>query len=793
MTSQKHIHALELDKVLQLLSEKATCEISAQLLKDTTPLTTYAEVVTAVQQTADINSLSTRFGTPSLGGLPECTDMIKRAEVGGRLSIKELLTIGRLLKTIRTVKKWKETAATTTSVDYLFDILAPAKLIEDALELAILSENEIADSASSDLFTIRKRIKRAHSHIREQLDKIIRSNQYSKVLQESIITIRDGRFVVPVRTECKNELQGLVHGASSSGATVFIEPMAVVQANNEIRMLENEEQQEIDKILLELSGKIGLVGSSLKESFTALVDLDLIFAKSRLADSMKASVPQINKKRVINLKKARHPLIDKNLVVPVDIALGETFDTLVITGPNTGGKTVSLKTLGLLTLMAACGLLLPVADGSSVPVFENVLADIGDEQSIEQSLSTFSAHIKNLITILDLAHENSLVLVDELGSGTDPIEGAALAVSIIEKLRSQKAMIAATTHYAEIKMYALTTDGVENGSCEFDVNTLSPTYRLLIGVPGRSNAFAISKRIGLHDAVIERAKDLVSTENARFEDVIDKLEETRHQLEIEQTAAMSNRQKAEQFRKEIEREKNRLQREADLEIERARQQAQTIVERVKVQSDLLMNELETIKKEKDKADFSNLVSTASGQYKGKIDKLRNLADPVIEKKKDSYKLPRQLKSGDTVLITDIGTEGVIVSGPAATGHYIVQAGIMKTKVKADGLRLVDKKENKVTFNNKRRVSHSINKSKEKVKLDLDIRGMTCDEGIMELDRFIDRSVLMGVGSVTIIHGKGTGVLRTAIQTRLRKHKNIRTFRDGVYGEGESGVTVAELK
>ncbi len=649
------------------------------------------------------------------------------------------------------------------------------------------------DTASTELASIRRRIKRAQSNIREQLDKILRSNQYSKVLQEAIVTIRDGRFVVPVRTECKSEMQGLVHGASSSGATVFVEPMVVVEANNEIRMLENEQQIEIDRILLELSSKVGAIAPQLQLTFAALVDLDVIFAKSRLADSMRAAVPQINKDGLIRLVKARHPLIDKNVVVPVDITLGDKYDTLVITGPNTGGKTVSLKTLGLLTLMAACGLLLPVGDNSTVPVFESVLADIGDEQSIEQSLSTFSAHIKNLITILEHANERSLVLVDELGSGTDPIEGAALAVSIIEKLRAQKAIVAATTHYAEIKMYALTTEGVENGSCEFDVNTLSPTYRLLIGVPGRSNAFAISKRLGLPNEVIERAKDLVSTESARFEDVIDKLEETRKQLEIEQIATMSNRQKAELLRKEVEREKNRLQREADAEIEKARDKAQSLVERVKAQADLLMNELETLKKEKDKEEFSKKVAETSGKYKGKVDSLRKAADPVIQKKKDDYKLPRQLKSGDTVYITDIGTEGVIVSGPAATGHYIVQAGIMQTKAKAESLRLVENKDSKVSFNNKRRVSHNIKKSKEKVQMDLDIRGMSCDEGIMELNRFIDRSVLMNVGSVTIIHGKGTGVLRKAIQSHLRQHRNVRTYRDGVYGEGETGVTVAELK
>ncbi len=794
MTSQKHISALELDKVLELLAGRATCSVSAERLRKLTPLTSYNAVTESIKKTADIHALSTKHGTPGLGGIADTTDMLHLAARGGRLSIGDLLAVTRLLKTIRTVKSWHKTAATETAVDDLFEILYPAKNLEDILDKAIISETELADTASPELASIRKRIIRAQSSVREHLDKIIRSTGYSKILQEAIVTIRDGRFVVPVRTENKGEINGLVHGTSASGATVFIEPMAVVEENNRLRMLESEEQQEIDRILLELSGMVGEISVMLIESFDALVELDMVFAKSRLADTMRAAVPVVNNDGIIRLRKARHPLIDKDAVVPVDITLGETFDTLVITGPNTGGKTVSLKTLGLLTLMAACGLMLPVGDGSTVPVFENVLADIGDEQSIEQSLSTFSAHIKNLISILEHANERSLVLVDELGSGTDPIEGAALAVSIIETLRSQGAVIAATTHYAEIKMFALTTDGVENGSCEFDVETLSPTYRLLIGVPGRSNAFAISKRLGLRDTVIERAKDLVSTENLRFEDVIDRLEETRQQLELEQTAAMSNRQQAQYLKEQIENEKKRLQRVMDEELAKAREQAKTLVERTKSQTDLLLNELEALKKDKDKQEFSQRVGKTASGYKKRIEKLRDEADPVMPTKREDYKLPRKLKSGDTVMITDIGTEGVIISGPDNGGRYMVQAGIMKTKVSEKSLRLVENNTKKTTFNSHRVVREkSSSKASAKATTELDIRGMTADEGIVELDRFIDRSVMMGLGTVTIIHGKGTGVLRTAVQARLKKHRNVRSQRPGVYGEGEAGVTVVELK
>lgn len=793
MTTEKHLHALELDKVLELLAAKATSEASATKIRALRPCDDYNDVADAVRRTADINSLSIRFGTPGLGGIHDCTAAINRAAIGGRLTIPELIRVGRVLKTIRNIKDWWLGADTATAADDLFEVLYPAKGLEQTLDNAIAGEDELADSASAALGDIRRKMRRAQSKIREQLDSIIRSPQYAKVLQENIITLRDGRFVVPVKTECKNELKGLIHGASSSGSTVFIEPMAVVDANNEIRMLENEEQQEIDRILLELSGQVGDIAPMLNDSFIALVELDMLFAKSRLADEMKASVPIISRDRVIRLHKARHPLINKDRVVPVDITLGESFDTLVITGPNTGGKTVALKTLGLLTLMAACGMLLPTGSDSHLPVFHRVLADIGDEQSIEQSLSTFSSHITNIISILDIADRDSLVLVDELGAGTDPVEGAALAVSIIEALRSKGAMLAATTHYAEIKMYALTTDGVENGSCEFNVETLSPTYRLLVGVPGRSNAFAISQRLGLPMPVIERAKTLVSTESRRFEDVVDALEATRQQLEQEQVAALSNRQQAEYIKKSLEQEKKRLQQEMERELQKAREQAQTIVERVRSQTDALLQELEELKKQRDKDDFSAKVGSLKGGYKGRIETLRSMADPVIKPKQEQYRLPRQLKGGDTVLISEIGTEGIVLSGPDSSGCYMVQAGIMKTKVSADGLRLVDNRDKKVTFNNQRRVASKPVSRGEAPGMELDIRGMDTGEGIMELDRFIDRAVLSGINVVTIIHGKGTGVLRTAVQERLRKNRSVRTFRAGVYGEGDAGVTIAELK
>lgn len=798
----RHWKALELDKILEKLAEKTSSETSRARALDIRPYTDRRDAAASLARTADINSLTNRYGTPSLGGIHDWGDALSRAKIGARLSIPELIGITRVLKTIRNIKDWRRQCADPTAADFLFEALTPDKGLEDDIDAAILNEEQLADGASPALAEIRRKIRRAQLSIRERLDQMIRSPQYAKVLQESIVTIRDGRFVVPVRAECKSEVKGLVHDTSSSGATVFVEPMAVVEANNEIRMLEGEEQQEIERILLELSGRVGAIADSVIWSFDALCELDLLFAKSRLADEMRAVVPELREDRVVELRSARHPLIPRDKVVSVDIFLGKSFDTLVITGPNTGGKTVALKTLGLLCLMAACGLMIPAATGSGVPIFSRVLADIGDEQSIEQSLSTFSAHITNIIDVLEQADENSLVLTDELGAGTDPVEGAALAVAILEAFRARGALMAATTHYAEIKMYALTTPGVENGSCEFDVDTLSPTYRLLIGVPGRSNAFAISRRLGLPEPVIERARELVSSENARFEDVVDRLEQSRQALEKEREAAEGYRREAEALRREGASERERLEAEARRELDKAREDARTLVERVRSQTDLLLNELEELKKQKDKEDFGKKVSEMQGHYKKRMDKLRDAADPVREHKSRGGP-GRPPKSGDTVLILELGTEGTVLSGPDSSGNYAVQAGIIKMSLPAGRLQVVDTSDRRVTLNGRRREppatagargtgASDIGRTRE-AGSELDIRGMASDEGIIELDRFIDRALLAGLTSITIIHGKGTGVLRAAVQDRLRRHSRVKSFRPGVYGEGEAGVTIAELK
>ena len=751
----KHHRTLELDRVLEMLAEQATCAASKELALRLEPCDNYRDACDALRRTADINTLTARYGTPGLGGIQDCTGALQRAKLGSRLSAGEILQVARVLRTIRTIKKWRGQGETPTAADDLFHVLAPVEGLEKDIFDAILSEEEIADTASPALNDLRRRIRRAQLKVREQLDGIIRSPQYAKALQEPIVTMRDGRFVVPVKIECKNDVKGLVHDTSSSGATVFIEPMAVVDANNEIRMLQNEEQLEIDRILQEFS-----------------------------------------EDGIIEFRKARHPLIQKEKVVPVDIRLGDGFDTLVITGPNTGGKTVALKTLGLLTLMAACGMMLPVATGSRAAVFTHVLADIGDEQSIEQSLSTFSSHIVKIIEILKVADTKSLVLTDELGAGTDPTEGAALAVSIITALRQRGARLAATTHYAEVKMYALQTDGVENGCCEFDVATLSPTYRLLIGVPGRSNAFAISRRLGLPEEIIDEAKSMVSSENTRFEDVVSELESTRQQLENEVTAAETARSEADRLRAEMKKQTEAHEAALEKLEAEARDNARALVERTRSRTDLLLNELEELKKQKDKADFSEKVAAMRQGYNRRIEELRDTADPVKKRKTEEYHLPRALREGETVTVAAINRQGTVISGPDKNGAYQIQLGNMKMKCEPGELRLPEDApkppKKKQTPTGGTRTSRPGNTERE-ARTELDIRGMASDEGLMEVDRFLDRCMMMGIKNATIIHGKGTGVLRAAVQQHLRRLSFVKSQRPGMYGEGEMGVTVVELK
>ena len=765
----KFYKCLELDKILLLLADETSIERSREAALALEPSSGLFEANELLAETNDAHMLVGRFGTPSFGTVRDMTNAIRRAQAGAVLNTLELLRIAELLRVIRSLEEWrKKSASIETKLDMRFNMLAPNKYLETKITTSILSEDEIADTASHNLQDIRRKISIASSKVRERLDKIIHSASYQKFLQDSIVTIRGGRFVIPVKAEFRSSVPGLVHDTSASGATVFIEPMGVVEANNDIRILRSKEQAEIERILANLSAEIGAYADSMCKSYDILVQLNLIFAKANLAYKMKATAPILNADGRIKIKKARHPLIDPEKVVATDIELGTSFDTLVITGPNTGGKTVTLKTIGLFSLMAMCGLMIPASDNSELSVFDDVLADIGDEQSIEQSLSTFSAHMTMIIQILKRANDRSLVLIDELGSGTDPAEGAALATAILERLRSMGVRLAATTHYDEIKRFALETNGVENGCCEFDIKTLRPTYRL-----------------GIDDEIILRAEELVSQENTRFEEVVKKLEDSRSVLEEKLIEAENTKRESEQILKEANEKAERIEKDAKNELDLAKAQAGNIVQKARAQVYALLDELEAVKKKQ------NVTAEDKAKLKAGIRNMENDADPIERRKNDEYVLPRKLKKGDNVLIFDIDKKGIILDIDETAQNALVQAGIVKMRVEFSNLRLL--KEDTV--------KKPIRKSTRTVKTDVsrtastevDVRGQTAMEAIMSVDNAIDSAILMNLNTLTIIHGKGTGVLRKEIQAHLKKHPSIRSYRLATYGEGDAGVTIAELK
>lgn len=791
----KNSKALEFDKVLEKLAEFTCCEDARENALNLKPETNLASARALLSQTADAYMLLARFGGPSFGGLKNVNNALSRANAGSVLNTKELLDIAGVLRVIRTLSQWRASNAGVQCVlDPLFNALQPNKYLENAIFNAIVSEEEISDNASPALADIRRKIRIQESKVREQLDKFTRSQANSKYLQENIITQRNGRYVVPVKNEYRGEIAGLVHDTSSSGATVFIEPMAVVEANNEIRVLQAKEREEIERILYELSAQAGDFSQSIKNSYECALELNLIFAKAQYAYKIKAMPPTLNDSGIINLRAARHPLIDPKKVVPVDIMLGKDFDTLVITGPNTGGKTVSVKTLGLLSLMAMCGLMIPAGDRSEISVFNEILADIGDEQSIEQSLSTFSAHMTNIIKIMETAEYGSLVLIDELGAGTDPVEGAALAMSVLEALHEKGAKIAATTHYAELKAYALETPRVENGCCEFDVATLRPTYRLLIGVPGKSNALAISEKLGLDPAVIDRARELVSSENKEFENVVDRLEATRRKMEDEYENARRLADKAQKEKEAADKQREEISKLREQELEKARSQAMRVVEQAKREAYTLLQELDKLKKEQQKAkDAAELARRARALVKRGVEAIDSAADPVTGIDDDeNYVLPRTLVVGDTVIIRNIGKSAKVLSPADKNGNVEVQTGSIKTRVKLSNLRLCEnapkKKENKssVRLQGESRLNMS-------AATRLDLRGMTVDDCLIELDRFIDSGLRTGLNEFTVVHGKGTGALRAAVTRYLKASPYVKSSRLGVYGEGEDGVTIVTLK
>lgn len=780
----KNLKAIEYDKILERLAEQTSFADAKELALSMEPSQGLFEVNTLLQETNDAHSLMGRFGAPAFGNIHNMNGSLSRAAAGAVLTTLELLRIASLLHTIRTVTEWRSRSGNVQTVlDMRFNALVPNKYLENKITSSILSEEEIADNATPALLSIRKKIAASAAKIRERLDKIIHSSTMQKYLQDSIITMRGGRFVIPVKAEFRSNVPGLVHDTSSSGSTVFIEPMGVVEANNDIRVLRSKEQAEIERLLAELSAEAGAYGENIKDSYRILTELNVIFAKAHLAYQMKASMPVMNNEGRIRLKKARHPLIHPDKVVPTDVELGTDFDTLVITGPNTGGKTVTLKTIGLLSVMAMSGMMIPASDNSELSVFDRILVDIGDEQSIEQSLSTFSAHMTNIIRIMSQADDKSLILIDELGAGTDPVEGAALATAILEQLRSMGSRIASTTHYAELKSFALDTKGVENACCEFDVSTLRPTYRLLIGMPGRSNAFAISERLGMDKYTVQRAQELVSAENTKFERVVQRLEENRSELEEKLKEADELKQQAQM---ELDRAKaiaERAEKDKKNELDLAKAQAENIVSKARTQVYSVLDEIEQIRKKQE------ISAEERSKLKADIIALENTADPVEKRENENYVLPRPLVKGDRVLIFDIDKEGTVLE--TGKDSVLVQAGIIKTRVKLDNIRLLKQEKVKVP---KRSATRTIRRdTRQSAVTEVDVRGQTVLDAIIEVDRAIDSAVLQGLHQLTIIHGKGTGVLRTEIQKHLKTHKSIRTFRLGTFGEGDSGVTVAELK
>lgn len=793
----KDYTTLELHKILELLANECSSSLSKKLALDTRPCNDINNVKNELDKTDTAFNLSVRFGTPKFHNIADITDSIKLADSGASLSLKQLLNIKDvLIQSHELLSYRKQFADEETSIDYLFDSIFPNEQLERKLQSSILNEEELADDASPELVRIRKKINQSSIRIRENLEKMIHSKSTQKYLQEAIITVRDGRFVVPVKAENKSDVPGLIHATSGSGSTIFVEPISVVEANNDIQILMGEEKDEINRIISELSSLCAEFKDQFYSNLNAIKQLDLYFSKANLGAKMNATTPEITDSGEIILKKARHPLIDKNRVVPIDFIVGGENSAVVITGPNTGGKTVILKTVGLLTLMAMCGLLIPVSDGSVISVFDKILVDIGDSQSIEQSLSTFSSHMNNVINILNIADEKSLVLLDELGSGTDPIEGAALAVSIINRLKENGAEIVTTTHYQELKMYALETDGIVNASCEFDTKTLQPTYKLIFGTPGKSNAFEIALKLGMDKEIIESSKRLIDDENKQFENVLEKLENERQRYEKNRISAENLKREVSVLKTKLENERKNIEENRQKILDKASREANSIVSRVTRQSDALIDELDELRKQKNKENFEQQAIRARQHTKNTIDRLHKQANPKDKSNEKKYKLPRPLKKGDSVIISDTNGKGIVVSLPDNSGFCYVQAGIMKTKIHISKLRL-DEKEN-VTLNSKKIESKVSTKNVQSVaersaSIELDIRGYSVDEGIYEVDRFIDNAIMSHMGVITIIHGKGTGVLKSAIRDHLRHHKQVKSSRRGVYGEGEDGVTVVELR
>ena len=791
--TQKTLTTLEFDKICEMLADCAPTAGAQALARRLTPSSDAIEVLRRQRRTTDARKLLETKGMPPFGTVIDVSDACERAVKGAVLSMREILDVGRLLRSARQVGEYAKANRTfETTLDEIFGRLLSNRHLEDSISRSIISEDMIADEASRELAEIRRKIRESNNRIKETLQHYI-SGSYSKILQDNIVTMRNGRYVIPVKSECKNELKGLIHDTSSSGATIFVEPMAVVDANNELRMLHSKEEHEIERILYAFSSDISAASESLRLNYLNLTELAFLFTCAELSMRMGAVEPRISGGQTVELRRARHPLIDPKKVVPTNIKIGGEYDTLIITGPNTGGKTVTLKTVGLFALMTQAGLHIPAEPDSSICVFNRVLVDIGDEQSIEQSLSTFSSHMVNIVRVMEEVDEKSLCLFDELGAGTDPVEGAALAIAIIESVRRVGALCMATTHYTELKTFALDTEGVQNASCEFDVATLKPTYRLMIGTPGKSNAFAISSKLGLSEEIINLAKENVNRDHQRFEEVIEQLEATRLEADRARDEAMQLKRDYEKLKSDAEKEIKSRFFEVERQIERNRREAQQMLDSARASSDFIFAQLEKAKKAEAEKRLTEELDEARRAVRRTIREGSEKIDPVQEKKDEKYVLPRDLKCGDKVYIVNIDKEGILLETPDKSGSVLVQAGILKTRTKLSNLQLIEEKPQIISGKQKKPASDFHAKVNRDFRDEIDLRGMLGDEGWLAVDKYIDEALIANFGRVRLIHGKGTGALKNALWQHLKHDRRVASFRLGAYGEGDGGVTIVELK
>ena len=791
--TEKTLITLEFDKIRAQLADACPTSGAAQLARLLMPVDHPDLVLRRQRRTTDARRLSDAKGMPSFGAVVDVGDICERATKGAILTPRELMDAAAVLRASRSLLDYiRSNRLFDTVLDEVFERLLPNRHLEERITRSIISEELIADEASPALADVRRKIRVANSRVKETLAKYI-GGSYSKYLQENIVTQRNGRYVIPVKAECRNDIKGLIHDTSSSGATIFVEPMAVVDANNELRMLEAKEEHEIERILSELSSEIANIAHELSLNYRNITELAFVFGCAELSRRMDGIEPVISEKRECRLIRARHPLIDKKSVVPISLSLGGEYDTLIITGPNTGGKTVALKTLGLFSVMAQAGLHLPADEGTSVCLFEKVLVDLGDEQSIEQSLSTFSSHMVTIVSIIREKNERSLVLFDELGSGTDPVEGAALAVAVIEDTRASGALCAATTHYTELKTYALDTEGVCNASCEFDVETLRPTYRLIIGTPGKSNAFAISEKLGLPRNIIDRAEQCIGEDNKRLENILGDLEASRQSAERQLSEAQTMRAEFEAWRANAEKQIEERLAKSESELESARAKAQNMVESAKASSEFIMDQLDRVRRERESERLGEELDRARREIREHLRTHSDSYDPVRVRKSENYVLPRKLRRGDEVLIVSLDRKAVLVEDPDRSGKVTVQAGIIKTKVSLDDLQLIEDEPSVGKDAKKTKASEYRMTVCRDFKDEIHLRGMTGDEAWSAVDKYFDEAQIAGFHTVRLVHGKGTGALKNALWKYLRNDKRVASFRIGQFGEGDGGVTVVELK